>query len=55
MYAKLFTGTIFYCFKSCLNTFIDKIYTSDPLKRGDYWGQTLYLISPYGLGIEDSV
>ena len=36
-------------------TFIDKIYISDPLKRRDYWRRTLYAMTPYCLGIEDSV
>ena len=30
-------------------TFIDKIYSSDPLKRGDYWKRTLYAMTPYCL------
>ena len=38
-----------------LVTFLDKIYSSDPLKRGDYWRQTLCAMTPYCLGIEDSV
>ena len=32
-------------------TSIDKIYSSDPLKRGDYWRQTLDAMTPYCLGI----
>ena len=36
-------------------TFIDKICSSDPWKRGDYWRQTLNPMTPYCLGIEDSV
>ena len=36
-------------------TFTDKIYSSDPLKRGNYWRQTLYTMTPYCLGLKDSV
>ena len=36
-------------------TFIDKIDPSDPLKREDYWGWTLYTMAQYGLNIEDYV
>ena len=31
-------------------TFIDKIYPSDPLHRGEYWKQSLYAMTPYCLG-----
>ena len=36
-------------------TFIDKTDPSDPLRREDYWRQTLKTMVPYGLNIEDSV
>ena len=36
-------------------TFIDKTDPSDPLRRDDYWRQTLKTIVPYGHNIEDSV
>ena len=36
-------------------TFIDKADPSDPLRREDYWRQTLKTMVPYGLNIEDSV
>ena len=36
-------------------TFIDTIDPSNPLRREDYWGQTLKVMVPYGLDIEDSV
>ena len=36
-------------------TFIDKIYLSNPLKRGYNWRKTLYAMTPSHLGIEDSV
>ena len=34
---------------------IDKTDPSDPLKRKNYWRQTLYTMAPYGLNIEDQV
>ena len=36
-------------------TFIDKTDPSDPLRREDYWRQTLKTMVPYGLNIENSV
>ena len=36
-------------------TFIDKADPSDPLRREDYWRQTLKTMVSYGLNIEDSV
>ena len=36
-------------------TFIDKTDPSYPLRREDYWRQTLKTMVPYGLNIEDSV
>ena len=36
-------------------TFIDKTDPSEPLRREDYWRQTLKTMVPYGLNIEDSV
>ena len=36
-------------------TFIDETDASDPLRREDYWRQTLKTMVPYGLNIEDSV
>ena len=36
-------------------TFIDKTDPSDPLKRGNFWQETLMTMVPYGLNIEDSV
>ena len=36
-------------------TFIDKTDPSDPLRREDYWRETLKTMVPYGLNIEDSV
>ena len=36
-------------------TFIDKTDPPDPLRREDYWRQTLKTMVPYGLNIEDSV
>ena len=36
-------------------TFIDKTDPSDPLRREDYWRQTLQIMFPYGTNIEDSV
>ena len=36
-------------------TFIDKTDPSDPLRREDYWRQTLQTMFPYGINIEDSV
>ena len=36
-------------------TFIDKTDPTDPLRREDYWRQTLKTMVPYGLNIEDSV
>ena len=36
-------------------TFIDKTDPSGPLRKEDYWRQTLKTMVPYGLNIEDSV
>ena len=36
-------------------TFIDNIDPSDPLRRKDYWRQTLKTMVLYGINIEDSV
>ena len=36
-------------------TFIDKADLSDPLKRENFWRETLWTMEPYGLSIEDSV
>ena len=36
-------------------TLIDKTDPSDPLKRADYWRNTLQAIVPFGLNIEESV
>ena len=36
-------------------TFIDKTDPTDPLRREDYWRQTLKTVVWYGLNIEDSV
>ena len=36
-------------------TFIDKTDPSDPLKRENFWRETLMTMGPYGLNIEDSV
>ena len=36
-------------------TFINKIDSSDPLKRENFWRETLMTMGPYGLNIEDSV
>ena len=36
-------------------TFIDKTDPSDPLRREDYWRQTLKTMVLYGLNTEDSV
>ena len=36
-------------------TFIDKTDPPNPLRKEDYWTQTLKAIVPYGLNIEDSV
>ena len=36
-------------------TFIDKTDSSDPLRREDYWRETLKTMVPYELDIEDSV
>ena len=36
-------------------TFIDKTDSSDPLRRKDYWRQTLKRMVLYGLNIEGSV
>ena len=36
-------------------TFIDKTDPTDPLRREDYWRQTLKTVVSYGLNIEDSV
>ena len=36
-------------------TFIEKTDPSDPLRREDYWRQTLQTMFPYGINIEDSV
>ena len=36
-------------------TFIDKTDPSDPLKREDYWRNTLKTMVPFGLNIEESV
>ena len=36
-------------------TFIDKTDLSGPLRREDYWRQTLKTMVPYGLNIEDSI
>ena len=33
-------------------TFIDKTDPTDPLRREDYWRQTLKTMVPYGLNIE---
>ena len=33
----------------------DKTDPSDPLKRQNYWRQTLCTMAPYGLNIEDQV
>ena len=36
-------------------TFIDKTDRSDPLKRENFWRETLMTMEPYELNIEDSV
>ena len=36
-------------------TLIDNIDPPDPLRREDYWRQTLKTMVPFGLNIEDSV
>ena len=36
-------------------TFIDKTDPFNPLRREDYWRQTLKTMAPYGHNIEDSV
>ena len=36
-------------------TFIDKTDSSDPLRREDYWRQTLITMVPYGVNNKDSV
>ena len=36
-------------------TFIDKTDLSDPLRREDYWRQTLKTMVPHGLNIVGSV
>ena len=36
-------------------TFIDITDPSDPLKRENFWRETLRTMAPYGLNIEDSV
>ena len=36
-------------------TFIDKTDPSDPLKRENFWRETLMTMAPYELNIEDSV
>ena len=35
-------------------TFSDKTNPSDPLKRENFWRETLITMAPYGLNIEDS-
>ena len=36
-------------------TFIDKTDLSGPLKRENFWWETLMTMAPYGLNIEDGV
>ena len=36
-------------------TFIDKTDPSDPLKRENFWRETLMTMAPYGFNIEDSL
>ena len=36
-------------------TFIDKADPSDPLKRENFWRETLWTMEPYGLSFEDSI
>ena len=51
-----FSGPILNGFlKHVLITFMEKKYSSDPLKREDYCRRTLKTMSPFGLNIEDSV